>query len=1653
MNFFLILLNNYLIVFAIVKMAQVSLSNVSLSFLRNQLNINGPISFSQLYNYTTDIPKIGEFDIVELFGKYRNFIPYDFSNLVNWYDANSINYKDYQNNYQKVFTWNDRSGSNNNAIQSNYLYQPYYLNSGLNGKPSVYFNNYNNFIDIPFHMNFNSINNTNEITIAAVFNSSGFKSNYIFSSQDIIIKHVNKAPVIYVNTFNNNINTASNFTFLDFVPNIYIATVFIDNNGSVKSQIRINGVIGDEYYHDNSLTTLNISNCTMGGNVNTYNTLYGNISELIIYNKKLVNSNLDILEGYLSSKWWGVPSYLNKSLKYYNIPVLEPYKSPILLYNFDEYTSSSNIITLKNYGLSSSSLDGIVNNINYSIQSSYYTGYTNHINDLFIWYKFDSTNNYIYLNNGYSGPVYNLINPNGKTSYTTDYIRGDGSLRLLTTEISTTNTSTNLINFNTLSTEYTLSFWYKVIALIGSTDTLFSLSGSPNIGSRFYIQRDGSTNNIIIGLPYTSSIIRINNAIFDDGLWRHIAICLIKNNTNNLIFSVYLNGVNIINNSLLNGAWFGNYTNYISINQYSTGSGLYSGFGANMLYDDFRLYTKFLSESQVQSIMGFPISKQNGLKNSFGYFWNSYNTNFNINTSFNIDYNSFINNVFITDKILTISYDLLINPDVSYNSDYEINILHCNNFNTDKLKIVHRFFISSTNYIKIIINDPSTTNATTVYFQNNITDNLSHNYIFIIPITLSGSNTISLYIDGIITNTVFISYSEPVINQQFVKIGSYYNSLSILNTSPFVLEDFRIYNRLIDNSEIQYINSNYNISPIHSYYNNKSFPFTSMIFDSCGRTSNAYGPVYSNLINNYSSNGSWVNDNKIINSFNGVQYFQVPESGYYSIITAGASGGFSGTSFTTSGRGIILKNYSYLNRFDILQILIGQRGGNGIKSSRPNEQLLHGQGGGGGCTCVITSNSSKILLISGGGGGNGQFMPNGENEIGTDGTRTTSGNLDSTNSGIASYNGNGGNVGLYGTSKGCGVGGAGFFEDGHNKISIYGGLYAGYSILNTIKGSNIGKPYYQNYGGIGGFPGGSTGGTNYSLDLVWGGGGASGYSGGVGGSASYFEGQTHGGGGGGSYDNSGILNNGTVLKSYGNNGYNVGDGYAIIKFLTPYSFLDYANANKNIIRNGLTFLIEPSNQICYDIHNTPTSIVNLVNGKYAFLNNNYSYNYNNNSIILQNFYHVLSDNNSYLHANTFDEIHTVSIWYMVLSEPNDGACFIDTFNDLGHIYNNIVGADWNDGINDINEGGIMYIDSSNIPSTINWNNLTTPLNTWKNITLISNSNLSNEIAFFNNDTANAGINVEFGPILVYNRIISSQENLINYNAFANLYNTPYKFYYIGINQFYKVPPNINRIFVKTWSSGGGSGSYANQDGYYGANGGSGIFISCYINVNPGDLLTIIVPNGGYFGILNTRSQGGWPNGGEGGFKSGGGGGACIIMRNTEYLLISSGGSGAGSFYGTFDLINTPSYVNNYCRGANAGFLIGETTNGAESGNPGTQSSGGLASSTTFNNFITGQNGQQYIGASGGVNFGGGSGQGYWSGSGGSEKQYFICGGSGSSSYLSQYCSDANYIIGDNNGNAPAQSDIDYPQTGVGFGAAQNSQSNGGNGFCIIRNVL
>lgn len=1634
-------------------MTQVSLSNVSLSFLKEQYNLIGNISFSDLYKYNTGISVFNELNISKLIGKYHTFLPTNLSQLINWYDASSLILDNLKNN-DNISILKDLSGNNNDATQSLINNQPTFQKYGFNGKPSILFTD--NISTNSKYLNFNTSTTPTEITIAVVFNTSFISTtsttstNNIFSTStwntgNILFEHNNmKNPNIKINTTLNNNNTIYSIINLDFSPKIYIIKYFIDtNDGYTKSQLRYNGINTDIFIHDNSLINLVLGDMTLGGTSTNYlNNLNGYISEFILYDRLLTDNEIFIMEGYLASKWWGIPSFiLPTTHKYYNIEVLNSLNSPSLLYKFDNPTHTSNVCILRNDGLEGNLLDGIVRNLNYTIISSYYTGFNNHINSLFIWYKFDSTGNLIYLNNGYGGTIFNLVNPIGKSSYTFDYIRGDGTLKLSSIDKSITNSS---INFSTFSNEYTFIFWYKVVSFNTSSDTLLSLSDSQNIGNEFYIQRENTTNNLIISIPNKIETIRLINAIKNDGFWRHISISLKKLNINDLIISIFLNGIIQYDNHIINGAWFINNTNYVVINQYSTTT----SFGANMLYDDFRIYTKFLNEKETQSVMQYPITSQNGVRNTNSYIINTYNTNYL--SEINIDYTSFINYFFVNGNTYTISYNLQILKDDLYTSDFDIIIIHCNYNNLNKLKIIHRYFNSSTSYIKIIISDTSTTNDVTEYFETIYNDNYLHNYIFIIPISLSGPNTIKLYTDTVLTNTVSITSSEPIINSTFVKLGTYYDTINTYNTSPYSLEDFKIYSRELQLNEIQYINTNYNLNPNILYYQSNLYPFNYITFNNSYGSSNAYGPSYSNLITNYSSNGSWIFNLDFFNSYNGIQQFTIPQSGYYKITTAGASGGSSYTE-NNYGKGIICTNIKYLNTNDILNILVGQKGGKGSYIKRNNDHDLHGQGGGGGGTFVALSNIP--ILISGGGGGSGEKISGGENAVGVNAVNTTYSSSDSGNYSVKAINGNGGELGIYGVSRGSGCGGGGFYTDGKNKISIYNGEYKGYSYLSYLTGSNIGIPFQTNIGGIGGFPGGATGGTNFSLDLVWGGGGGSGYSGGPGGSASYYQGQTLGGGGGGSFDINGIKNNATKNIKEGTLGYNDGNGYVKLQFLTFDHFLNYTNANDKISRDGLTLLIEPKNPYCYNSYSLPTAMTNLVDGSYAYLNNNYSYNNTNNSIRLYNISQNDNINLSYLHINPHSEIRTISIWYNVITTPTNNTYFLDTLQNSGYINKNVIGADWFNSLSDIGsgQGGIMYVDTSNQIKNINWNDIIYPLNTWRNITLISHSNITNDLILFANKQENGGMNVEIGPIMVYNKEISLSQHLFNYNIYGQLYNTPYKFYFIGVYQYFIVPDNIYNIKVKMWGSGGGGSRLVNGNGY----GGAGTYLKATLNVFPKEKLKITVPSGGFAGLVSSRSSGGWPNGSSGGYESGGGGGFTSIQKeNGEYLMIAASGAGAGYFYGTYDIINTVSYVQSQTCGGGGGNLITGKSPIIESGNPGLSSIGGLAYTTLLNNTQSAGNGGYLVAGIGGVNFGGGGGNGLYGGSGGGEKEFFVAGGSSGTSYCNPLYSSDIEIISGNNGNinnaqAPNNTDIDYPGSQIGDGGPAGG-NNGRNGYVLIK---
>ena len=780
-----------------------------------------------------------------------------------------------------------------------------------------------------------------------------------------------------------------------------------------------------------------------------------------------------------------------------------------------------------------------------------------------------------------------------------------------------------------------------------------------NNDHNFILARYLNTNDLIF-----ANII-IKNAGVIDNKWKNITITMKKIN-NNCYVNIYYNSYLLISNYLLKNTWIltNNNYNYIILNKGNT----------DIYYDNFRIYNRVLSTQEIQEILNLSISTQKSYNNNnYGYLIK--------NNYINLDYNNF-KYIFYNNNQITISFNLLI-----YNNDYiYTDIFYAYNI----LKISFK-----NNYLDINYNN---TRKTYTF----INDFKSHNYKII-------TNDMQLYIDNILNNEIII-YNEIenyIINDiiDIVVIGNYNNNQ---NFSPFLIENLQIYN--YEN----YSNINFSDYPKYNY----KIPFNSISFSKGFNKNIHLGPSYNDdiLIPYNSSNLTWINDKNIFDIFNGIQKFTILADGYYDIIAAGAAGGYSVSSTKSNGKGIILNTTSYLYKNDIIYIAVGQKGGDGISGTYKTTYKLSGEGGGGGCSIIYNYTSNSIILIAGGGGGNSDIF------IGKDATNITSGTTDTNNKGIVATNGNGGYSGN-GAGGGYGVGGGGFYKNAQ-----YVANYSGLSFMSIMNNSNIIISNDSNSkGGYGGFPCGGNGGTNYNTitgvtNWIWGGGGGGGYSGGIGGSLAP-NGLTYGGGGGGSFDINSVNNYGNIIIIYGKNGYNESDGFVNIKYITNDPYYIYANANINIIYNGLILLIEPHNTYSFN-DKKPLTLTNLINANSCYVNK---------QIILTNNYINFVSNNLIIPNNN---ILSITIFYKILI-LNNGFVFDDITN-INKCY-----------INNNSNGNITTI-----------NNISSNMNCITLIGFFSN----NTITLFNNITS---INV--GCILCYNKQITFNEHMNNYNCYINKY--------------------------------------------------------------------------------------------------------------------------------------------------------------------------------------------------------------------------------------------------------------------------------------------
>jgi hypothetical protein len=199
------------------------------------------------------------------------------------------------------------------------------------------------------------------------------------------------------------------------------------------------------------------------------------------------------------------------------------------------------------------------------------------------------------------------------------------------------------------------------------------------------------------------------------------------------------------------------------------------------------------------------------------------------------------------------------------------------------------------------------------------------------------------------------------------------------------------------------------------------------------------------------------------------------------------------------------------------------------------------------------------------------------------------------------------------------------------------------------------------------------------------------------------------------------------------------------------------------------------------------------------------------------------------------------------------------------------------------------------------------------------------------------------------------------------------FYYTGVNQSYTVPAGIYSIYVQMSGAGGGPGSA-------GGTGGKGGITYGYLAVTPGQVLTILIGQGGSTSIGGTTVGGGGNGSTANSYTGGQGGGrTAIIISGVDYV-VAGGGGGAGSSSGS------------PANGGDGGGLTGGTgvNAGGTAGTGGTQTTGG----TGFNAGTSGVGGN----GNGNQTGGGGGGGGYYGGggaSGGNAASKAAAGGGGS----------------------------------------------------------
>jgi hypothetical protein len=208
-------------------------------------------------------------------------------------------------NATAVTTWSDKSGLGNHATQNTPDRRPLYVDSGLNGRPSMRFDGTNDWFDVPPMFNLNSVTcflvgqSLPEVNIdGGAFITGQHERFYIWR------------------TFTNGPNNPNTFMFMLYGgSNRYQEFYSPADNEAHTFVLQNSGLVdGARGFVDGTSITPGTwprSAEPIWLTLGTFNhgsyCLDGYISEVLIYNRGLSDSERVAVESYLSAKWGTVP--------------------------------------------------------------------------------------------------------------------------------------------------------------------------------------------------------------------------------------------------------------------------------------------------------------------------------------------------------------------------------------------------------------------------------------------------------------------------------------------------------------------------------------------------------------------------------------------------------------------------------------------------------------------------------------------------------------------------------------------------------------------------------------------------------------------------------------------------------------------------------------------------------------------------------------------------------------------------------------------------------------------------------------------------------------------------------------------------------------------------------------------------------------------------------------------------------------------------------------------------------------------------------------------------------------------------------------------------------------------------------------------------